>query len=80
MTAKTERQIPSNPYFVWVMGSTGPEPQKWGELNYGVNNRLMKDPRPIGGPLHTPIKITPAEYLLDMDVLVKLYPCPAYFD
>jgi hypothetical protein len=26
------------PFFVWVRGLQGPEPQKWYELDFGINN------------------------------------------
>lgn len=64
---------PKAPHFVWVKGvGGGIEPQKWGELNYGVNNRVLKE-----GTVVAVHEITDNIFQLGIDDLVKLYPPPS---
>lgn len=66
---------PRNPHFVWIRTHGGCEPQKWGELHFGVNNRMLKDGTMIEGAWHEISEI--AFTAMTIDELVKLFPPPA---
>lgn len=56
-------------YFVWVTGTKGPQPQKWGELDFGVGGWMKKS-----GKVICYVSITPWEARLSLDELASLYP------
>ena len=60
---------PNQFYFVWVRGLSGPEPQKWAELDLGVGN-WKKRCILISYPLNE------AESSRPIDQLRRLYPPP----
>lgn len=57
----------AQPFFVWVRGPRGPEPQKWSQLDFGLHNwkrRLVLAWQPLSHE----------QYRLSIDDLVRLYP------
>lgn len=62
---------PNAPHLVWLRGVTGAEPQKWAILDYGVNNRVLKE-----GRILAKHELTAALAKLDIAELVRIYPPP----
>ncbi len=60
-------------YFVWVRGLSGPEPQKWAELDFGVGD-WKKRYVLVSYPLNE------AESSLSLDQLCRLYPSPTKYE
>lgn len=60
------------PHFVWIKGPNGPQPQKWGELDYGVGNHKRAD------VVGSPVELSDVMAALPLDELAKLYPAPKY--
>lgn len=63
---------PTKPHLVWIRTNRGPEPQRWAELNFGVNNRLLKDE----GYILATHELTATLATLPLDELATLYPAP----
>jgi len=57
------------PHFVWTVGLRGPEPQKWGALDYGVGGWKKNSVLAV-------YPLTKSEAALPLDILAKIYPSP----
>ena len=66
-----EQESFSSPaYFVWLTGPRGPWPQRWPELEFGLNDWLLSR-------VLTYIPLSPEESVLSLGELASRYPPPA---